>query len=285
MNYISESYRRKGPDVNVGRELLRLNGILRKVQVNIPFRMLHQGYLPFFLEYGINPEIGFDGEALDTFGPGECREVGRALRESRLSITLHAPFMDLSPGSIDPAVRALTRRRFDKVRRLLTYFRPRSVVCHVGYETKRYGFIKDAWMENSLKTWSRLAEGIRNEGSFLMLENVFEHGPVFISKILMRLRHFEVGFCLDTGHLAAFGKRSLKEWLDELGPFLGQLHLHDNDGFQDEHAALGKGEIDFPGLFSMLKEQRREPPIVTLEPHREEDLVPSLKYLEGLWPW
>jgi sugar phosphate isomerase/epimerase len=73
--------------------------------------------------------------------------------------------------------------------------------------------------------------------------------------------------------------------VSDLGPFLEQVHLHDNSGEQDDHLALGKGRIDFRGLFQQLKAVRDTPPTVTLEPHSEADLWPSLQYLEAVWPW
>ena len=43
--------------------------------------------------------------------------------------------------------------------------------------------------------------------------------------------------------------------------------------------------IDFQILFEHMKNLKENPPIVTIEPHREEDVIPSLKYLEKIWPW
>jgi len=34
-----------------------------------------------------------------------------------------------------------------------------------------------------------------------------------------------------------------------------------------------------------LKLNINSPPIITLEPHQEEDLGPSLEYLARIWPW
>lgn len=68
-------------------------------------------------------------------------------------------------------------------------------------------------------------------------------------------------------------------WLETLGPHLGQLHLHDNSGADDEHRALGQGEIALAPLFDYLRARADNPPVLTLEPHRVEDLVPSLDYL------
>ena len=259
--------------------------MLRDIQVNIPFTMLRESYLPFFLDQGLNPEIGFDAHALDAFSPWDFSRVARELQAGDLNITLHGPFMDLAPGSADPGVRSLTRQRFEQTLRLVPVFRPKTVVFHGGYDPKRYASMKELWMENSLEIWSWLAARVRTEGSLLMLENVFEQGPEDMRALFEPLREQAVGFCLDTGHQSAFSRVSLSEWFTSLEPYLGQLHLHDNLGEQDEHLALGEGNIDFRMFFEQLRTKRKDPPLITLEPHREEDFLKSLTYLEGIWPW
>ena len=118
-----------------------------------------------------------------------------------------------------------------------------------------------------------------------MLENVYEKGPGDIRVVLKRLKVQSVGFCLDTGHQSAFSRDPMTTWLDSLSPFLGQMHLHDNHGKRDEHIALGQGGIDFGALFRLLKAMKTTPPVITLEPHQEDFLEPSLEYLEKIWPW
>jgi sugar phosphate isomerase/epimerase len=85
--------------------------------------------------------------------------------------------------------------------------------------------------------------------------------------------------------MAAFSLEDLSVWLQSLGKHIEQLHLHDNLGTQDDHLALGEGQIDFRLLLKHVKGKKSDPPIITIEPHREEDLWPSLEYLEGIWPW
>ena len=74
--------------------------IKRKVQVNIPFKMLYDTYLGRFLEYELNPEIGIDAAALDRFSRVEFSDMARQLLRRGLTVTIHGPFFDLSPGSI-----------------------------------------------------------------------------------------------------------------------------------------------------------------------------------------
>ena len=109
-----------------------MQDLLRQVQVNIPFTMLYDTYLERFLEYDLNPEIGIDAEALERFDFSDFRRIAEKLHDHHLSITLHGPFIDLSAGSTDPAVKAVTRSRFKQLLKLAPAFRPRSVVCHAG---------------------------------------------------------------------------------------------------------------------------------------------------------
>jgi hypothetical protein len=41
----------------------------------------------------------------------------------------------------------------------------------------------------------------------------------------------------------------------------------------------------FKLIFKYLKANHLPQPIITLEPHQEEDLWPSLEYLARIWPW
>jgi len=251
----------------------------------MPFTMLWDKYFEVFIKMRLNPELGIDASALDRFSVDEFAGAARRLQDEGLSNTFHAPFIDLSPGSTDPKIREITRNRFEQVIELIPLFRPKTVVCHIGYEWKRYGYLGEEWIEKSLETWLWFAESINQAGSRMMLENVYEHDPEDILAFFERLQEFKVGFCLDTGHQSAFSRSSLDRWLDSMGSYIGQVHLHDNHGERDEHLALGQGDINFRSFFRRLKKICKEPPFVTIEPHQEADLQPSLDYLEEAWPW
>jgi sugar phosphate isomerase/epimerase len=260
--------------------------ILDQVQVNIPFRMLtREGYLARFLEEGIHPEIGFDAITLEETPEREYEEAAAAFRENGRRVTCHAPFLDLSAGSPDPAVRRLTRIRFEQTLRAAAPFRPVTVVCHTGWDHRRYLEVRDAWVEKGLELWAWFAGALRSEGARMMMENVYERSPGELLDCCAPLRDLGVGVCLDTGHLSAFGEEPLDRWLDVLTADIGQLHLHDNLGERDEHLAPGRGVVDFPLLLRRLAAEKERPPVITLEPHQEEALREGVDYLERLWPW
>ena len=259
--------------------------LIENIQIHIPFTMLYESYLDYFIEHKFNPEIYINSDALDMYSLADFNTVAKQLQQQDLIITLHSPFWDLSPGSPDPAVRDLTKQRFDQAIQLVPIFKPKTIVCHAAYDVKRYGFMKDIWLENSIETWTWFSEKIKNEGGHLMIENVYEHYPDDILILLEKLGNENIGFCLDVGHQAVFSRSPMERWIKDLGPYIRQLHLHDNFGEHDDHLALGNGNIDFPKLFASVKQLKIKPMAVTIEPHKEQDLLPSLKYLEKVWPW
>ncbi|MFH1020366.1 MAG: sugar phosphate isomerase/epimerase family protein [Pseudomonadota bacterium] len=248
--------------------------------INYPFRRLQQE-LDLVLAHRIQPEIGLEGDTLYTATPTEYREVAKALAGAGLGCTLHAPFFDLAPGGLDEKILAASRNKLSKAFDLIEVFRPAAVVCHLNYEANKHGYKEAAWFDASLTTWRALLAQAGARQVVLMLENTYETGPEQHVKMLTALNSPLARFCLDVGHVSAFAKNSWQEWLSVLAPWLGQLHLHDNHGDRDAHLAPGKGSFDFPGLFSSLKEQRLQP-LVTLEPHTEDDLWESLAALERM---
>jgi sugar phosphate isomerase/epimerase len=259
----------------------RLKPIIERVQINVPFGMFFDGYLDLFLSAGLNPEICMDAEALERFTRADHEEIARVFKSNGRTITFHGPFADMVPGSQDPGFLQLTRKRLDQMIALIEIFEPLTIVCHPGYDYRRHGYYQEAWLATSIETWRSAGEKISKAGSRLMLENVYETDPGQMLPILDALSDLEVGFCFDVGHHYAFGKVALDEWLTAMASYLGQMHLHDNSGGEDEHRPLGQGAIKLDPLFEYLQGRGDELPILTLEPHRAEDLVPNLEYLQG----
>ncbi len=142
--------------------------ILQKIQVHVPFYLLREKLLPWALREGINPEIGFNHHDLDRFQAADFRETAERLADSDLSVTFHAPFMDLRPGALDPRIRQISLDRLRQVFDLIPWFRPRSVVCHPSFDEKYYISTEARWLENSLATWRtppRLHPGGRRRSS------------------------------------------------------------------------------------------------------------------------
>jgi sugar phosphate isomerase/epimerase len=246
--------------------------------VSVPFARL-QAELATIVAQGIQPEIGLEGTLLYDTPTEDFRQVAETLRRHGLRCTLHAPFFELYPGSLDPYIRQLSRYKLQKAFELIDIFRPASIVCHLGYEANKHGYKEAEWFAYSLEAWQNFLEMAVAGQTPLMLENTYEQTPAQLKRMLGALDSPHARFCLDVGHVMAFAKSRWQEWLPELSPWLGQLHLHDNNGEKDLHLGLGEGLFDFQGLFAYLgKEGLR--PLVTLEAHHAGGVETGLQYLE-----
>lgn len=256
------------------RERLALLG---QVHVSIPWRMLPQ-YLTAVLRFGMNVEIGLMAKDLDECSRKDFQSVAAQLLSSGCKVTLHGPFWDLHPGSSDRLVRQLTSFRIHQVLDLIDIFLPLQIVCHTGYDPRHHGGDRQSWLDRSAEFWEPLVRQAEDRRSAIVIENVWESGPEFHAALIRRVDSPSFGFCLDVGHQHAFSRTSALEWMEALGNHLMEVHLHDNDGGHDSHLPVGWGKIDFGSLFVLLKKMDIRP-VLTLEPHREEHLEPSL---EGL---
>ncbi|MFH1091939.1 MAG: sugar phosphate isomerase/epimerase family protein [Pseudomonadota bacterium] len=263
----------------------RQRAVLDQVRVNAPGVMLAQGLLDTFLARRIHPEVGLDFRVLTGMSEGEVAAMARRMEEAGLRPSAHGPFLDLSPGALDPDILKTTRERYARSLELAALFQPEHIVFHAFYERRRHLTYREKWLEVSLETWRPLAVRARRLGIRLVLENVYEEGPEEIEPLLSALAPEGVGLCFDIGHAVSFGRSDPLKWLEALWPCLAVLHLHDNNGEFDQHLGLGRGTIDFPAFFSWLAEHGVRPAAVTLEPHQEDQLWVSVAELADLWPW
>jgi sugar phosphate isomerase/epimerase len=269
----------KGHTSNIGE--IRMREILKKIQVHVPFYRLRTDLLPMVIREGINPEIGFNHRDLDRFAEADFREIADRLTDAGLSVTFHAPFLDLRPGAIEPKIRQVTVERLRRVFELIPWFLPRSIVCHPSFDEKYYISCEQLWLENSLETWRSLLGYVRCTGTIIAMENVYERGPHQILPLLDALDSPHVRFCFDTGHANAFGSVSYKEWLMALGGRLGEIHIHDNNGATDEHLPVGEGNFPFREFLAGVRERNLDP-ILTVESHSEESLLRMVENIRAM---
>lgn len=257
------------------------SSITKKCFINAPFDQLEQGLLRVFLNHELQPEIGLEGKCLWTKNDSDFIDMADHFKEKGLSCTLHAPFFDLAPGALDRKIREVSREKLRRAFTLIKIFRPESIVCHLGYEDNKHSYKMKEWFEISVETWSELLEIASRSNTRVMFENTYEKLPDIHLQLFEQLPGSNFGFCLDVGHLMAYAGSTWQIWLDKLQPWLGQVHLHDNNGKRDEHIAIGQGKFNFKELFHHLSLNNISP-LITLEPHSENDLWKSLEAIHSL---
>ncbi len=259
-----------------------MRAVARSLQVNIPYRMLveEKGMFDLFLSLGLNPELGMDIPALDTYGTAHLQETAMAFGEAGARITIHGPFEGVDPGSTDTATQKKSRHYLERLLRAVEVMHPVHVVCHTGFHPDTHTMGIEGWRARSRTIWSEMAAYIATLKGHLLLENVHESTPDEMAKMVTGLT--PLGVCLDTGHLNAYGDGDLRGWIKALGPLTREIHLHDNDGTRDAHRPPGEGSIDFSPLTGLIETQH---PIITLEPHTVADLGPTINAIVNHPRW
>jgi sugar phosphate isomerase/epimerase len=226
-------------------------------------------------ERHINPEIAFSGDVLDTLDHGELIEISRTLQKNGLRSTIHAPFMDLSPGALDRLVREATRLRFQQTMVGAAILEPTVVVFHPGYDRWRFGSNRDRWLQHSIDTFRPVLEKAKTIGCVVAVENIFEEDPATLRTLLDAVDSPLFRHCFDVGHWNLFSKHSMETWFAELGPYIAEAHIHDNHGKADDHAPLGEATIDF-ALFFQLMTRHAPDAAWTIEAHNREAIERAL---------
>lgn len=242
------------------------------LHVHVPYERINEN-LSFIKEKRINLEIFFSSQTLDTVEPSEIHRLYEKL-EYRPSISIHAPYMDLSPGAVDSKIRDVTIKRFLQIFDIAGILKPKVIVFHSGYEKWKYAHRIDIWLKGSLKTWPLLIEEAEEVDTRIAIENIFEDEPANLKFLMDEMGSDRFGICFDAGHFNLFSRIALDEWLMQLEQHIIELHLHDNNGTFDDHNAIGDGTFDFDSLFLSLKDKK---PLCTIEAHSAEGVLKSIE--------
>lgn len=243
--------------------------------VHVPYERI-QDYLVFLREHRINLEVYFASDVLDTTRKRDIQERMQSLAYTP-ELSIHGPFMDLSPGAVDEKVRAVTLDRFSRTLDLAEELRPKVIVFHSGYEKWKYAMNIELWLKNSLKTWHPLIKRAEDIGIRIAIENIFEEDPENLRLLMDETSSGSFGICFDTGHCNLFSRIPLQGWLDQLQEYIIEMHLHDNRNTSDEHLGIGEGSFDFDLLFRRMKGRN---PLLTIEAHTPDEVLKSLERLQ-----
>jgi sugar phosphate isomerase/epimerase len=242
---------------------------MEPLHIHVPYPAL-KDYFELVRLRRYDLEIYFSAAALDQIKQADLEGLKGRL-DWDPSLTLHAPFMDMNPGAVDPLVRSVTQLRFSQFLAVAAVLKPRIAVFHAAYDKWRYSGSTDVWLDNSIDTWKKIMDTASKIGLRMAVENVFDENPDALRMLLDKINSPDFGFCFDTGHFNLFTAVPMETWFESLGSRLLEVHLHDNDGTADAHRALGRGNIDFEHFFSLMSKRARMP-VFTIEAHDKDEL-------------
>lgn len=199
------------------------------------------------------------------------------------SITVHGPFVDMSPISYDSDIATITYKRFSAAHFAAKKLGAQKMIIHTCLVPQIYYI--DTWIERTVSFWTAFLE--KHHGVTICLENVLDWFPEPMEEIAKKMDCDELRLCLDFGHANAFSKTPVEAWATKMAPHLSHLHVHDNLGDADSHLAIGEGNIDFAALFPLISRQLTDHPSVpfpidmTLELSTQKRIADSVCWLQN----
>ena len=202
-------------------------------------------------EYGVNLEIA---EFCTAWNMDEkFDEVDKDVQKKMEGISkslLHAPYNELFPCAIDKKARALAAERYRQAIDLAKRYGASKVIVHGGYNPWIYFPVW--YTEQSVLFWKEFLQ--EDPGVEIVLENVLETEPEWLLDIVKGVDDPRLKLCLDIGHVNAYSKIPVMEWLESWAPYISHFHIHNNDSSWDTHNALDDGNIPMKELLRRAEE-------------------------------
>ena len=194
---------------------------------------------------------------------------------------VHAPNNDTNLASVNPLLRRVFKKTILKVVNFAAALDAELLVSHVGRLSTDYPqkLVKKA-MRNATDSLRRMNQLSNDLGIIFTIENDHKSNDYVLAGYPEQINYFieNVGCKLtfDIGHANTIGK--IEDFTKLLDKYIVNVHLHDNDGREDEHLPVGKGSIDFMRVLKKMKDWRSEKPLI-IECHDHAGIKESIDFM------
>jgi sugar phosphate isomerase/epimerase len=218
------------------------------------------------------------------------KEIKRILNSLNLKPILHASFHDVNLSSLSPWIRRASIKQILKCVEMGAELGAEVIVVHGGGLSREYPIsLVDEASSILVESLSEIVLFAKKAGLTIGLENRHRSKDIELIStpqnhlaVLERINSPHCKAVLDIGHANTFNLE-LSQYIKAISSYLIEVHLHDNNGVQDEHLPLGDGKIDFvESIHHVNLERGKELPFI-LEMTSAEDYERSLKYLKNFW--
>ena len=178
----------------------------------------------------------------------------------------HAPFPSYVEGA--DATNAYLRTAIERCLEICQDVGCPWLIVHPAFNSYSDRMSAEREWEANVEMYSSFIPAMRRTGVGICTENMFSSyrrriieacmsEPEDAVKMVDQLNGIAggdiFGFCLDTGHIALLG-RDMYRTIRTLGRRIRTLHLHDNNGIDDEHLFPWDGVVDWEAVCRGLRE-------------------------------
>ena len=192
----------------------------------------------------------------------------------KIDISIHGPFVELCPGTRDELISKVTNYRMQQAYDVAKKMNAKYMVYHNGYYPNTYSYIE--WMQNAPTFWQNFLQDKKDDGIKVHIENVFEDDYFILNELMEEIADDKTSMCLDVGHVSAYSKIDVMEWMKILNKYIKHMHIHNNCGDRDSHLGINKGDLDIMEILNLVKDKDIT---ISLEITNLDELEESLEIL------
>jgi len=162
--------------------------------------------------------------------------------------SVHAPISDINLASANDHIRRTSLEVINDLCGICDGINAETLVVHPGYFP--WSHMQKEARGTLVKSLASLSAIQREHDTRIAVENMgsWECFVFRNPEFLPELESHDIGFVLDIGHAQL--NNQLMEFVKKSEPC--HIHLHDNSGTNDDHAACGTRSIDFTTLLPLL---------------------------------
>lgn len=213
------------------------------------------------------------------------KAINDIIESFSLKYSLHAPYIDINLGSMNQTIRKASEKTMLKSIAFAADINAEMVVSHVGRLSRDYPekMISQS-LKNTIRCLRKLTKASKNHGIVFTIENDHRSNDQILAgypeQLRLLIQKAECKFTLDVGHANTLTR--IETFIDTLAEHIVNVHLHDNNGEQDTHLSLGKGNINFSAVLANLGKIEYKGPL-TVEVHSFSGLKESVTLLDVLF--
>lgn len=240
--------------------------------------------LNFALKNGFDYyEIQGLGEKFD-LEPGVIKQVKRISKDNNISLNLHAMHF-LPIPSLIPEVSKGALKFIEKEITLAKEVGAKQITIHSGQRDKPN---RETMVVKNFEILIKNLKEIVKFGEKYEIQIGLENSPKNHSictelkdllKVVNSVEGLKIVF--DAGH-ANTTKLNPIDYFKKVKDFVINVHIHDNDGTVDQHALIGKGNINFKDLLKECKKSNYYGPFI-LEMFPHENALKGKEIFLNLW--
>jgi sugar phosphate isomerase/epimerase len=218
---------------------------------------------------------------LESFTPERINEINRFAEKYDVKLSFHNPY-NLNASDIIPTLRKIDTNYMLEGIKLAREINAIHITAHIG---NFYWFPVEKWMRKKalsrfVKSMDKIIEHCELNNVIFALENVIPipQGSEYyflgdnledFSFLFERLNSKYFMFCLDTGH--ANVAEGVIPYINHFGDKIKTIHFHDNNGDDDSHLPIGKGNINWSEVSASLLKLNFTGPMISecreVKPH------------------